>query len=90
MNKEKMEYIKSDNHMERVVRTELLLMPLLVALPIFIGLLFIYDWYSRGFVKDASFEYLGTLMLGIIILVGNILFDIPFIKSLRALAKKKK
>ena len=82
MNKEKMEYIRSDNHIRRIVRTELLLTPLLVALPFLIGILFIYDWYNRGFVEGASFDYLGTLMLGIIILVGNIIFDIPFIRSL--------
>jgi hypothetical protein len=88
MNESNMEYMKSQSNNERVIRTEILFTPLLVALPIFIGLMFIYDWYSRGFV-EGNYEYFGTLILGIIIIIGNLLFDVPFIKSLRKLTKMK-
>jgi hypothetical protein len=84
-----MEYIKKENSTEKVIRTELLLTPLLVFLPLFVGILFIYDWYGRGIINNNS-EYFGTLMIGIVILIGNLLFDIPFIKSLRKLTKSKK
>lgn len=87
MSKE-MEYLKKENNTKKVIRTELLLTPLLVFLPLVIGLLFIYDWYSRG-VVEGNPGYFGTLMLGLIILIGNIIFDIPFIKSLRELTKNK-
>ena len=83
-----MEYMKNQSSNERIIRTEILFTPLLVILPIFIGLMFIYDWYSRGFVEGNP-GYLGTLIIGIIIIIGNILFDVPFIKSLRKLTKMK-
>ena len=88
MNESDMKYMKSQNNTERVIRTEILFTPFLVIFPIFIGLLFIYDWYSRGFVED-NLGYFGTLVLGIIIIIGNALFDIPFIKSLIKLTKIK-
>ena len=83
-----MNYIKNQSNNERVIRTEILFTPLLVILPIFIGLVFICDWYSRG-VVDGDSEYFGTLVIGIIIIVGNLFFDIPFIQSLRKLTKMK-
>jgi hypothetical protein len=83
-----MEYIKNQNNTERVIRTEILFTPLLVFLPLFIGLVFIYDWYTRGVIEGNS-GYFGTLVLGIIIVIGNLIFDIPFIKSLRELTKNK-
>jgi hypothetical protein len=88
MNNE-MEYIKKTENTDKVIRTEILFTPLLIILPMFVGLLFIYDWYNRGFLEGNS-DYFGTLLLGIIILIINIIFDIPFIKSLRNLTKKKK
>lgn len=86
--KKEMVYLKKGNNTEKVIRTELLLTPVLVFMPLFIGLLFIYDWYSRGFVEGAS-GYFGTLLIGIIILVSNFLFDIPFIKSLMEITRSK-
>jgi hypothetical protein len=90
MNTEDMNYVKQEkNANERVIRTEILLTPILVIGPLFLGLLLIYDWYSRGLIENNP-EYVGTLILGIIVLIGNILFDIPFIRSLRELSKKNK
>lgn len=88
MNEVDMEYIKSQSNNRRVIRTEILLTPLLVILPIFIGFLFVYDWYNRGYVEGNP-EYLGTLILGIIIIIGNAFFDIPFIRSLRKLTNNQ-
>jgi hypothetical protein len=86
--KKEMVYLKKGNNTEKVIRTELLLTPILIFMPLFIGLLFIYDWYDRGFVDGAS-GYFGTLLIGIIILVSNFLFDIPFLKSLMEITRSK-
>jgi hypothetical protein len=88
MNKIDMEYIKSQSNTRRVIRTEILFTPFLVILPIFIGLLFIYNWYNQGYIEGNP-EYFGTLILGILIIIGNALFDIPFIRSLKKLTKNK-
>jgi len=88
MNDKKMEYIKQNNNYARVIRTEILLTPLLIIVPIIVSFFLIYDWYTRGFLENNT-DFNAQLVLGIIILIGNILFDIPFMKSLRDLAKKK-
>ena len=88
MNKEKMEYMKKNNNYAKVIRTEILFTPLLIIVPIIISIFLIHDWFTRGFSMNNP-AYDGELMLGIIILVGNIIFDIPFIKSLKALSKGK-
>ena len=88
MNKEKMEYLKKGNNYAKVIRTEILLTPLLIIVPFIVSIFLITDWYARGFsVNSSAFD--GELMLGMIILIGNILFDIPFIRSLKALSKRK-
>jgi len=92
MNEEKMNYVKDPNSNERIFRTELLLAPLLILLPLVVGIIFINDWYTRDFI-EGTYDLNGQLILGIVIIVGNILFDIPFIRSLRnfkALFKKSK
>ncbi len=82
MNEDKMKYVKNSKSDERILRTELILAPLLVILPFIVGIIFINDWYQRGFLTGSS-AFQAELILGVIIIVGNILFDIPFIKSLR-------
>lgn len=72
---------KGSDDLGRVIRTEILFTPLLIVLPIVVGVFLIYDWFCRGFSIGSS-VFDGELMLGIIILVGNIMFDIPFLKSL--------
>lgn len=88
-----MEYLKKEKNMSKVVRSEILFAPLLIVLPFLVGFGFIYEWYSRGFVTgSSSFDF--EFILGLIIIFGNIMFDIPFIKSLRDLSienlRKKK
>ena len=88
MKNKEMEYLKAERSDKKIVRTEILFAPLLIILPIFVGILFIYDWFYRGF-SACSPAFDGELMLGIIILVANILFDIPFIESLSRNLKGK-
>ena len=89
ISKESMNYIKNNNSDAKVIRTEILFTPLLVFAPLAVGLLLIYDWLTRDFLTGGELDLLSELMLGIIILICNIIFDIPFIKSLRKLSKKK-
>ena len=87
MNNKDKGYMKTDN-MDRVVRTELILMPLLVFLPMFTGAFLIYDWYIRD-ISWNSLDLFGELLLGVILIIVNILFDIPFIRSLRKYSHDK-
>jgi hypothetical protein len=80
MEKNEEEYLKNESNDLRMVRTEILFTPLLVILPLIVAGFLIYDWFCRG--------YFSELMLGIIILVANITFDVPFIKSLIKFKKK--
>ena len=92
MNEEKMRYVKNSSNNKRLFRTELLLAPLLIFLPFIVGIIFINDWYIQGFLTGTS-KYDGEFILGLIIILGNILFDIPFLKSLKnfkALFKKSR
>ena len=88
MNKQKMQYMKKGNNYTKVIRTEIYFTPLLIIVPLIVSILIITDWYKRGFsLNNPAFN--GELILGIVILVGNIAFDIPFIKSLRELSKRR-
>jgi len=88
MNDQKMQYVKNINNNKKLIRTEIILTPLLVIAPIIISLLLIFDWFTRDFLTN-ELDLFGELMLGIIIIIVNIMFDIPFIKSLRQLSRKK-
>ncbi|UCD13675.1 MAG: hypothetical protein JSW60_08980 [Thermoplasmatales archaeon] len=65
----------------RVIRMELWFTPLLIVLPIVVSIFLIRDWFFRGFSMGLS-TYDGELFLAVIILVGNIIFDTSFLKSL--------
>ena len=81
MKDKNMEYLDNDYNFKRLVRTELVLMPLLIILPLIIGGFFIHEWFYRGNSIGVS-DFDGQLIIGIIILVSNIMFDIPFIQDL--------
>ena len=83
-----MKYMKKQFYFTKAIRTEILFTPLLIGLPLVVGFSFIYEWYTRGIMEGIS-AFNGELILGIIIIIGNIAFDMPFIKSLRVLSKKK-
>ena len=88
MKKQDMEFIKKKNNYSKLIRTELLFTPLLIILPITVSILLIFDWYIRGFLENNTIIYNGELIIGIIILISNFFFDIPFIKSLKAFSNK--
>ena len=75
------EYLKADYSNLKVIKTEILLTPLLIILPLLVAGFLINSWFLNGFSKGVS-SHDGELMLAIIILVGNIMFDIPFVSSM--------
>jgi len=81
MEKKDMYYLKLKRSDKNIVRTEIFLAPLLIGLPLIIGILFIIDWFFKGFLTCSS-VFDGELMLGVIILFSNVIFDVPFIRSL--------
>jgi len=88
MNKD-MKYIEKEKNYKKVIRTEILFTPLLISLPIIVSFFLFYDWYTRGLLLNNP-AFNGELLLAAIILFGNIIFDIPFLKSLIKLSKKRK
>jgi len=88
MNNKNMKYVKKGNSLAKVIRTELIFTPLLIVFPLVVGFFLIFDWYFRG-VAVGETGYTEEMLLGIIIIIGNIAFDIPFIKSLKAFSKKR-
>jgi len=83
-----MKYMKKEFYFSKIIRAEILFTPLLIGLPLIVGFSFIYDWYTRG-ILEGSIAFNGEFILGIIIIIGNIVFDVPFIQSLRVHSKKK-
>ena len=81
------EYIKKEGANEKLLRAELLFAPPLIIAPVLVSVFLINDWFVKGFSTGIS-NYNGELLLAMIILSGNILFDIPFIKSLKTLSRK--
>jgi len=82
------EYMKKEKSIRKMIRTEILFAPILIIFPLIIGIIFIYEWYTRGFLTaDSSFNI--DLILGASIIIGNIFFDVPFIKSLIEHSKNK-
>ena len=85
--RKEIEYLKKEGANEKLLRAELLFAPPLIIAPVLVSVFLINDWFVRGFSTGIS-NYNGELLLAIIILSGNILFDIPFIKSLKTLSRK--
>jgi len=84
-----LEYMENERfYDEKIVRTELLAAPFLVFIPMLVGFLLVYDWYVRDFLWG-NLNLFSELLLGFIIIIGNILFDISFIRSLKKFKKKK-
>lgn len=71
-----------------LLRLELWFAPVLILVPLLVSLFFLWDWYLRGF-STGSPVYDGELLLGLLLLVGNLVFDIPFLRSIRTLSKKE-
>ena len=71
-----------------LIRLELWFAPLLLLLPLLVSLIFLWEWYAKGFIVGSS-VYDGELLLGLIVLFGNLAFDVPFLRSIRMLKKKR-
>lgn len=74
-------YVSFDKYDIQALRLEIWLTPIIILFPLLVSGYLIYDWYTRGFLLNNP-SYTGELLLGLIVLIGNIFFDIPFIKSL--------
>lgn len=83
-----MEYLKKENITKKIIRTELLFIPLLISLPFVVGLILVYNWYTYIIINGLN-GYESELILGLIIIIGNLIFDIPFIKSLKEELSRK-
>jgi hypothetical protein len=83
---------KDDTRKETIqkllLRLELWFAPILILVPFFVSFFFLWDWYTRGFSAGSS-VYDGELLLGLLTLMGNLMFDIPFLRSIRTLSKKE-
>jgi hypothetical protein len=78
---------RKQNIKRLLIRLELWFAPLLIIVPFIVSVVFFWDWYVRGVsMKTSTFD--GELFLGLLLLVGNLVFDIPFLKSVRILKKK--
>lgn len=73
---------KKENIRKLLLRLELWFAPVLIIIPIVVSWFFIWDWYRRGFSTGSSL-YDGELILGLLLLLGNIFFDVLFLRSLR-------
>ena len=71
-----------------LLRLELWFAPLLLLVPIIVSLVFLLEWYTKGFI-DGSSAYDGEFTLGLLVLIGNLAFDVPFVRSIRTLKKKQ-
>ena len=88
MDKEQ-EYVKMNRNEMKLLRTEIWLAPVLIILPLVIVFLLLGTWFCNGFLMGST-AYDGELFLGLIILLGNLLFDIPFLRSLMNYKREKK
>jgi hypothetical protein len=75
------DYLNNDSEKKRIIRTEVLFTPFLVVVPMVVAVFLILDWYYRGFSQGSS-AYDGEIIVGVIMLVANIVFEIPFVRSL--------
>jgi hypothetical protein len=79
---------RTENIQKLLLRLELWFAPALIIIPIGVSWFFVWDWYVRGFSTGSSI-YDGELLLGLLLLIGNLMFDIFFLRSLRILKKKQ-
>jgi len=70
-----------------LVRLELWFAPFLIIMPMSVSMLFLGDWYMRGFSQQSTL-YDGELWLGLLLLCVNFFFDVLFIRSIRMQKKR--
>jgi len=81
------DYMKINGNFARLIRIEILFMPILIFVPILVGIFLINDWYIRDLLHQ-ELDLIGELFFGIILIIGNIAFDIPFVKTMFHYRKK--
>lgn len=79
---------RKENIHKLLLRLELWFAPLLIFVPLLVSVFFLWDWYVRGFSAGSSM-YDGELILGLLLLLGNLIFDVLFLRSLRIQKKKE-
>jgi hypothetical protein len=79
---------RKENIQKLLLRLELWFAPALIIVPIVVSSFFVSDWYIRGF-SHGSPVFDGELILGLFLLLGNLFFDVLFLRSLRVQKKKK-
>lgn len=77
-----------ENIQKLLLRLELWFAPALLIIPLTVAMFFLIDWYVRGFSTGSS-SFDGELFIGLLIILGNIFVDIPFLRSIRMLRKKE-
>jgi len=82
-------YLKKENGTKKLLRTEILFTPILIVTPLIIGIMLVRDYYIRGYIEGNG-DFFGQLLVGLTIIIVNILFFVPFIKSLFKLSKNSK
>jgi len=87
MNNTQTAYQNTNNLNKRLIRSETIAAPILITIPLFVSTWLIYTWYTKGLLQNNNY-YEGELLIGLIILFGNLLFDIPFLHSLLGERKK--
>jgi hypothetical protein len=79
---------RKENIQKLLLRLELWFAPMLIIVPIGVSFFFVWDWMVRGFSTGSS-AYDGELILGLLLLFGNLFFDVLFLRSLRIQKQKK-
>jgi len=88
MTQQNTEYMDTRAANEHVRRMAVLLSPVLIMTPLVISIILLVQWFIQGYLQHDA-RYTTELILGVVIIVGNILFDIPFVQSLRKSSTKK-
>ena len=81
-------YLTLENETEKLVRIELLFSPLLLCIPLCVSFVMIWAWFSQGYLLGST-GYDGQLLVALVILIGNLLFAIPFLRSLIVVSRRR-
>ena len=79
---------RKENIQKLLLRLELWFAPMLIIVPIGVSLFFVWDWVVRGFSTGSSM-YDGELILGLLLLFGNLFFDVLFLSHFVYKSKKR-
>ncbi|HID25974.1 MAG TPA: hypothetical protein EYP23_05900 [Thermoplasmata archaeon] len=69
------------------LRQEILITPVLIFVPILVACLFLYNAVRSGLLYGDS-TYFSDFLIGVVILIGNLTFAIPFLSAFFNLRKR--